>query len=261
MKSKKRKFSIYMGVKSATRNSIISSSFIEKVESGEASRLNPKHPDDADLDAYYHVSHPKTPRWMKLLSDTFEMPKFSRGNPASLVVLEVGGRIFAVTFGHGAKLLNEREIENNFGIKVAVNAVADDALKAIQKSNVASAIQQFAQSAFESRFGSFGGQNKFEILRRVSGSTEGNNGIDTIVGASGLSLTTTLKFSDIRSISERLLKLYESLAYKETAFAVIDDFKPVLATKEKDELNAMLLDNLRGPQSTFELCIPQINPD
>ena len=106
---------------------------------------------------------------METLSETFEVPAFKRKSPASVVVFEEANRIFAATFGYGSKLLNEYEIEPDFGIKVAINSVADDALKAVQKSDVASAIQQYAQAAFKSRFGSLGGQNKFEILKRVSG--------------------------------------------------------------------------------------------
>lgn len=259
MKSEKRKFALYLGSPTATRQTILSKSFLEKIEAGEAEKLQAHEGADADFDAYYIVSKAKTPRWMTILSSTFQMPAYKRGSPASVVVFEEAGRVFAVAFGFGSKLLNEYQIEGDFGIKVAINAVADDALKAVHKSNVASAIQQFAQSAFKSRFGSFGGQNKFEILKRVSGAVNADNELDAVVGGAGLSLTTTLNFTDIRSIAGKSLTFYASEAYKRTAFSVVDEFKPVLALAEKDRLNALLVQNVQSAQSTFEICLPQLN--
>jgi uncharacterized protein (TIGR04141 family) len=261
MANEKRKFSLYLGTETAARETILSSAFTEKIESGQAKKLSPKEDTHADFDAYYHLSRAKTPKWMTVLSDTFHVPAFKRSSPACVVVFQEKGRTFAATFGYGSKLLNEYQIEADFGIKVAVNAVADDALKGIQKSNVASAIQQFAQSAFKSRFGSFGGQSKFEVLKRVSGAVAGEDDLDTLVGGAGLSLVTTLKFADIKKIAAKALKFYQSNAYKDTTFAVIDEFKPVLLPGEADRLNALLVENLRSAASSFELCLPQLTLD
>jgi uncharacterized protein (TIGR04141 family) len=207
MKEEKRKFALYLGRQGATRQTILSASFIKKIDEGEVEKLVPNSDHDSDYDAYFMVSKAKTPRWMKILAGTFKMPAYQKGSPASVVVFEEAGRVFAVTFGYGSKLLNEYQIEGDFGIKVAINAVADDALKAVHKSNVANAIQQFAQSAFKARFGSFGGQSKFEILKRVSGSVSADNELNAVVGAAGLSLTTKLNGVDPVSPDRRRLGL------------------------------------------------------
>lgn len=261
MASEKRKFTLYCGAETATRETILSPTFLEKIEDGRVSKLTPLNDDVLDFDAYYDLSRSKTPRWMELLGESFEVPPFSRRSPAAVVVFEEAGRVFAVTFGYGSKLLNEYHLEGDFGVKVAINAVADDSLRAVQKSNVASAIQQFAQSAFRSRFGSFGGQSKFEILKRVSGSISDDEDIDTVVGSAGLSLTTTLAFSDIRSIASKAKQFFESDAYKKTDFSVVDEFRAVISPSEVDRLNQLLVENLRQDQSSFELCLPQLRFD
>jgi uncharacterized protein (TIGR04141 family) len=257
MAKEKRKFSFYLGLTTATRETILSTAFGEKIDAGVVEKLKARDDKGADFDAYYHVSNAKTPRWMETLAEMFEVPQFTRRSPASVVIFEEANRVFAVTFGYGSKLLNEYQLEADFGIKVAINAVADDALRAVQKSNVASAIQQFAHSAFKARFGSFGGQNKFEILKRVSGAVDADDDLDSLVGATGVSLTTHLKCSEIKAIAGKLLLLYNSEAYKKTAFSVVDEFKPVLLPGEIDRLNGLLVKNIRSPQSTFELCLPQ----
>ncbi|MER8613157.1 TIGR04141 family sporadically distributed protein [Mesorhizobium sp. M1216] len=259
MKEEKRKFALYLGAATATRQTILSASFLTKIEEGEAEKLAPHNAGDADYDAYFMVSKAKTPRWMQILSGVFNMPQFKKGSPASVVIFEEAGRIFAVTFGYGSKLLNEYQVEGDFGIKVAINAVADTALKAVQKSNVASAIQQFAQSSFKARFGSFGGQNKFEILKRVSGAVAADDDLNSVVGAAGLSLTTKLNFADIKQIASKALTFYASDAYKKTAFSVVDEFKPVFALAEVGRLDALLLQSVQSQQSTFEICLPQLN--
>jgi uncharacterized protein (TIGR04141 family) len=261
MSDEKRKFSLFLGLAQATRETILSKAFIEKIGSGEAKKLAPRGDNNADFDAYYLVSHAKTPRWLQMLSEIFEVPQFTRRSPASVVVFEEAGRTFAVTFGYGSKLLNEYQIEMDFGVKVAINAVADDALRAVYKSNVASAIQQFAQSAFKSRFGSFGGQSKFEIIKRISGAVTEDDDLETVVGAAGLSLTTQLRFSDIKAIASKSLRFYTSKAYKNTAFSVVDEFQPVLRSDEVERLNSLLVENLRSSQSSFELCLPQLSFD
>lgn len=260
MARKTQKFSIYLGTTDATRESILSSGFFDKIKSGKAKKLEPKQEGDSHFDAYYLVSETKTPNWIKILRNTFKIPNFERSSPASVIVFEEKGRIFAATFGFGAKLLNEYKIEGDYGLKVAINAVSDDALKSVQKSNVAYAIQQFAQSAFKSRFGSFGGQNKFEILKRISGSANEAE-LDTIVGSAGLSVTTTLQFSEIRKVASKSLDSYNSTKYKNTAFSVIDEFKPVLSKTEREKLDVMLIENILSEHNTFELCLPQINVD
>ena len=258
MAKERRKFTLYLGANSATEETILSPSFAEKVASGEAHKLTARANGVSGLTAYFHVSKSKTPRWMDVLSEAFEVPSFSRKSPAAVLVFTEAGRVFAVTFGYGSKLLNEYQIDSDFGIKVGINAVADNALRAVQKSDVASAIQQFAQASFRSRFGSFGGQSKFEILKRVSGTVADDDEFDAIVGSAGLALTTELALADIRAIAAKALHFYQSDSYKKTEFAVVEEFRPVISPTEVDRLNGLLVDNLRAAQSSFELCVPQM---
>jgi len=255
------RFSIYLGIQDATKLNILSDSFQKRIDDGDASKLTAKEPDAGDFDAYYHVSQEKTPRWLSMLSTLFEVPAFSRKSPASLLVFEEASRIFAVAFGYGSKLLNERYLERDFGIKVAINAVAEDSLRSVQKANVAAAIQQYGQSAFKSRFGTFGGQSKFEILRKVSGATSDDSDVNAITGGESVSLTTSHSISDVRLLAKKALQYYLSDAYKKTDFAVVDDFKAITDATKIDNLNSLLISNLIGTNSTFELCLPQLNPD
>jgi uncharacterized protein (TIGR04141 family) len=87
-----------------------------------------------------------------------------------------------------------------------------------------------------------------------------DNGISH-VGAAGLTLTTTLKLADIKTLAAKALRLFESDAYKKTAFSVVDEFKPVRSRDKVELLNSMLVDNLRLSKSRFELCLPQLTFD
>lgn len=257
-KDKKRKFALYLGTKSATRETILSETFRRKLESGSASKLAPRNASDEKFDAYYVESAPKSPSWMQDISERFDIEPKKKRTPAAIIVFEASDRIFAVTFGFGHSCLDERHIEQDFGIKVAVNTISDTKLKTLQKSNIANAIQQFAQSAFRSQFRAFGGQNKFEVLKRISGNSS-HDDLDSVVGAAGLTATTAIKLPDLHQLADVALNLYSSTAYRSSQFAVIDDFRPVHHLEKVDQLDFALLDDVRRQPSSFELCIPQLN--
>jgi len=255
--NKKSKFSIYIGTLDANFNNILSTNLREKVEDGRVQQLVRKLDGFGDAIAYWVTSEEKKPKWHGTLDKLFDVPNFQTNSAAALVIMKIDDRVIVITFGYGAKLLNDYYIEHDFGVRVAVNAVAENEVSSLQKSNVANAIKQFSQSPMKANFGTFGGQGKFEIIRRLSGASEEKD-IDTLVGSTGVSFTTEKGIDEIIPLAKKLISLYGSQEYKKTSFSVIDDFLPILSPSKVIALDEQLVQQINSNENFLELSVPQI---
>ena len=64
----------------------------------------------------------KPPRWAKFFSSVVPIDVFGKNRSAgALLVVEGGGRSFAISFGQGRYLIGSEFLETNFGLKITLN--------------------------------------------------------------------------------------------------------------------------------------------
>src|SRR5436190_9699177 len=88
--------------------------------------------DDWEGVLYLASQRTGTPEWIQEISPLLTSP--IRGVSAGIsgaLLIEVEGRTFAVTFGHGRSLLKPKAIVRGFGLRVTVNRVHPDKLRTI----------------------------------------------------------------------------------------------------------------------------------
>lgn len=201
--------------------------------------------------------HPSTPRWLKQLARAFNgLDEFSTFSGAAVLLLEISGRVLAVTFSHGWMYLDQKQFEADFGIKVAVNALDVGKLRRLDKSNLGDALQGVSQSPFQREFRSLWTSDALDIVSRLSGKTREDVSSDAMTGSKSLKITGEYEIKDIPEIATELISHYEAEEYKNTDFAIIDFVRPILDREEISQLDKLAAESIAEDRQDFELSLP-----
>ena len=87
---------------------------------------------------------------------------------------------FAVTFAYAHVYLDDSKTEADFGLKVAINAVSDEKLRSVERSNIGAAIRDFAQAAGQRDLRTFGFDDALDLIRKISGRAADKGFADTV---------------------------------------------------------------------------------
>lgn len=205
----------------------------------------------------YRPAHPGIPDWARLLDQTFAVDGAIKSSAASAVILfECEKRVMASTYGFGHVLLDGDRRENDFGLLIAANALSAENVKLVEKANLGSVIRDAAQSAGIARLQEFNVDRALSLVRRLSGASESVG--SSLSGATSITVTSEFEPSELVELGKTLLKLYESDAYRKTAFGIIDKIKPVHNITTLTDLETKLVSDLNGSAPSFELGLPEI---
>src|SRR5262249_13336426 len=148
-----------------------------------------------------------------------------------------------------------------FGLRVAVNAVSDEKLRGVERSNIGAAIRDVAQAAGQRDLRSFGFDDALDLIRKVSGRASDDEFANMVTGARSLRFSKKIDLPDLPDVATQAVQLFKSSAYKKTAFQIIDLLSPVVDTVLEEELDAALVAAIRAGTDEFEIAIPEIMPD
>lgn len=111
------------------------------------------------------------PRWARVFQDILPREHFGRGGvPSAVLVIGVDGREYAVTFGQGRYILNSDSIEEQFGLKAAINMLDVKALRSLDKRSFDTISKQSREQASrEVDVKEFGIDIEQDLLRSVTG--------------------------------------------------------------------------------------------
>ncbi len=101
--------------------------------------LDPAEPDKKlpfDAVGYWVSLESKAPKWSPFIEKCFSITGVENQGHGFLLLLKVSGRFFAVSFGYGFLALNRANLERNFGIKVAANAIGKDKVRMIDSRTI-----------------------------------------------------------------------------------------------------------------------------
>lgn len=88
--------------------------------------------------AYIHTSEGNEPKWLKFLQEGFRLGQLLNGNNSFVLFIRRNGRIFAYTFGYSYAALDYTKIEQNFGLKTALNMIGTAELRRMEAKSIES---------------------------------------------------------------------------------------------------------------------------
>jgi len=209
--------------------------------------------------AHLHVFRGSSgaPTWMRRLANRVpELQLVNRRSVAALLFVNVGQYVLVISYSHGWMLLNENMFESDFGLLVAINSLDPGKLKRLERSNLGDALQGVSQSPFQRDFNSFGMDDALDLVKKLSGAAQDDNGLDTVTGARSLKVTGDFSIDDIVAMSGDIIALFTSTEYRDTAFRIIDSVRPVTDGLLKDELFDIAVDSIKTNEDRFELGLP-----
>ena len=208
---------------------------------------------------YVFHGQPAIPKWVGLLKPSFAVPDgLITQSHCALLAFKSETFIFAITFAYGHVYLDDAKTEADFGLKVAINAVHDERLRSVERSNIGAAIRDFAQAAGQRDLRSFGFDDALDLIRKVSGRATDGEFADMVTGSRALRFSKRIELVEVPAAAVEAVSFFKSGAYKKTAFRMIDFLAPVLDPTVEDSLNDKLVASIRQQSDEFEIAIPEI---
>jgi uncharacterized protein (TIGR04141 family) len=199
------------------------------------------------------------PKWVPLLKSTFaNLENLHAQSPCAVLLFKKDESIFALTFAYAHVYLDDAKTEADFGLKVAVNAVSDEKLRSVERSNIGAAIRDFAQAAGQRDLRSFGIDDALDLIRKVSGRAADNEFAEMVTGSRPLRFSKKIELSEVPEAAVEAVRFFKSGAYKKTTFRIIDFLSPVLDPTVQARLDDALVAAIREQSDEFEVAIPEI---
>lgn len=198
------------------------------------------------------------PEWAPEMHEHFNFGTLSKSTYSAIVLFEVQGRLFALSFGHGHVYVDERQRVNDFGLRVAINTLDENKMQTFGRNNILSAIKDESYSPLGSNILEFRIDDAFEVFKKLTGKTNISH-IKSISGSKSLQIKCETPPERIDELCSELLTQYCSDAYQKTSFRAIDDLMPVTDISLVDALDELAFESVRDSKDDFELCLPEIN--
>ncbi len=199
-------------------------------------------------DLFITKSQGKAPKWYEFVDDYVKTPLDETLNKSAsgVLLLQVGGRGFAVTFGPaGRYCLKPDSWEPDFGLRATLNAVDADQLRSVDIRTIEElTLSTRRQVSRASSLDTFGLDVSRDLLRAVTGEPKDSALAARVTGADALALSVRMNLPGLKEKCEQFLKLFKSDAYKER-FGWIDDLKALKPGKEVDAVDQQLVETLR----------------
>ncbi|MEV5409529.1 DUF6119 family protein [Thermopolyspora sp. NPDC052614] len=170
---------------------------------------------------------------------------------AALLLVAVEGKVFAIGFGQGFRLVPDELKEADFGLRFAVRAVDPDRVRDIFRRSMTRMGRQdatFVPSGLP--IDSIGIRRHDEIVRRLGGELATDafgletGGTVTVEGAAGLRLPIPLDNVKLVAMLKQINKICATEAHP--SFAFIEAIRPVRDAGLIERLDAGLDEGLRG---------------
>ncbi|MCU4804550.1 TIGR04141 family sporadically distributed protein [Bacillus cereus] len=212
---------------------------------------------DFECKVYIQKNRTKEPKWINFLETDIEIPNKDeiKNTVNSFVILikvlkDENPYFFAITGGFGFTAISRNNLESNFGLKVALNTINSNELKAFDVRNIdLKTKQKRVHINRGSELGEFDLNFEQDLINLVSGkSKDGDVGTSVRGSTSSLSLNSTVTFSQLGEKCSQLLDLFLSDDYKEN-FSFIDNIKIVKDPETLTELQNKLFDCLRNRET------------
>jgi uncharacterized protein (TIGR04141 family) len=169
------------------------------------------------------------PNWFRAVSDHLSSPdayNITGQSTAGMILISLGARHFAITFGHAWQYLEIPWLEPEFGRRVALGTIPPDQMIEVNSEQVFAkrhAAKERAPQATSYR--TFGVDPERDLVGAVEGKAADKEFGTVIRGAT--SLRVNISINTIMTVLDKALKLFASNAYRRH-YPNIDNLVPVV---------------------------------
>ncbi len=199
----------------------------------------------ADL-LFIDATPPHPPRWIGYLAPhtSGSLEGLFAASASAVLLVEASNRLFAITFGQGRHLLDQDNVEQDFGLRVVLNTVAPDQLKSVDAKTIAeTTVHTRRDVSRESAFSAFGLDPSRDLLRALTGTPQDTTLGERLTGTDALGIQTRAQVPELPALAERLLTAFKATDYKEH-FDFIDHLRPEKSAARIAQLEQKLVDVL-----------------
>lgn len=206
--------------------------------------------------------HP--PGWAGFFSgaDSLQPEDLSASSVSAIFLTRAANRLFALSFGHGRHLLSAGCYEERFGLRVTLNSVDPELLRAVDMTTLeANPFYGKRQAARAAPLGEFGLNLDQDILRAVTGRPK-NKALGTqMTGIDSLSVRVQVDLRGLQALLEKYLAKHFERTYRDR-FPWVDHVAEVRDQSLCDTLFTKVIEALeRRDTSHVWAAIPEIVPD
>lgn len=220
-----------------------------------------------EFKAFIQKNKAKPPKWIGFLNQDLDIPfeEEMRNTVNSFVILikiikDEMPYFFAVTGGFGFTAINRDKLENNFGLRFALNTIDSKELKAFDVRNIDLKTKQ-KRVLFNrgSEIGEFDLDFEQDLINLVSGKSKNEEIGTTVKGSTAsLNLSSKVDFASLGEKCAQILEVYLSNDYKED-FGFIDNIKVVKDKSVIELLNQKLFETVsNGETHHISLAYPDM---
>ena len=209
---------------------------------------------------YIKSTIPSPPKWSSFFEDFIERKSIGiNTSVAAALLVEIQGKIFAVTFGPGRYLLQPDSWLERFGLKVALNSIGKERIRTIDKRTFdAISRQTKEQASKETDASDFGLDIEQDLLRAVTGVPKDKKIGKKIYGMDSLSVLTDIKLDVMKGFLQKIYAKYLDDSYKRD-FPWVDHISEIKDKSAIEELDTLLVSNvLTGNTDKIWMAVPEI---
>jgi uncharacterized protein (TIGR04141 family) len=196
---------------------------------------------------FVQPTHDRQPSWLTLFQGAveFDLATVRNASTAAVWLVEVDGKQLALTFGYGRNLLRAGSYEEDFGLRVTLNSVDPNKIKAIDRMTLDAVAQQSRiQASRDASMSEFGLDVEQDLLRAVTGTPVDTTLGNRFTGRDALQVIVPAKIGDIPNLLRRYLVEFAKEDFK-VRFPWVEQIHEVDDPVKKAELDAHLVHKLR----------------
>lgn len=187
----------------------------------------------------------KVPKWANFLDLSADEKKPLYNVTAyGLIFIPTNDRWFAITFGIGHVKLDPAKYQQDFGLRVVLNAVDPKQIKSADiRTPDENTLSRRSQTSRGSDQTAFGIDIERDIVRGLAGTPKDKNFASRVSGTDALSLDRKLIVTDLPTVCAEAYKLYQMTDYK-SSFSWIDQIRHIRDIDTIKRLDSKLVEAL-----------------
>jgi uncharacterized protein (TIGR04141 family) len=192
--------------------------------------------------AYFQQNKKTKPNWLDFITDYVKINAeeiFSISN-SFLLLIKSNNRIFAVNCGFGFTVLNRKNLERGFGLKVVLNEIDPQKIKSVDAKNIdTNTKQKRVLINRNSPLYEFDFDFDEDLVNIISGEPSDLALARKLMGSDSLNITADLKFPELGDKCTQLLDSFKKDDYRKN-FEFIDHLQAVKNDDTIKNLEALL---------------------
>lgn len=185
--------------------------------------------EDKEFCLYSKQNPSHKPSWVSLFTShtTDDLSHLFSSGCAAVLLSKNNDRYLALTFGYGRHLLNPDCFEENFGLRVVLNAVDPAKLRSVDVHTLESIpVHKRNQASISTNFADFGLDVEQDLMYAATGSPKDTNFCKTLSGKDALKISLPFQLNDLPTLLDKAMTLFNSESYKQS-FPWIDRLSEV----------------------------------